>query len=293
VQEGRTALLGRRHRLVASIRKFFDERGYVEVETPALVRRPAVDAHLDPMEAGGGRYLITSPEIQMKRLVVEGMRRIYQIGHVYRAGESGAWHNPEFTMLEWYRGGAGYVDLMDETEALVRHVSAAAGRTFDAPFGRRPVRDVFLAEAGWDPSAGWDEDRFFLDLVEKVEPSLKDLPAVFLFDYPVEAAAMAAPKASDPTLCERFELYMSGIEIANGYTELGDAREQERRFHAANRAREALGKRAVPVDETFLEALRRGLPPCAGIALGVDRLVATLSGADGIGEVMAFTDDRL
>jgi lysyl-tRNA synthetase class 2 len=293
VREGRTALLERRHRLVASIRGFFDERGYVEVETPSLVRRPAVDAHLDPMEAGGCRYLITSPEIQMKRLVVEGMRRIYQIGHVYRAGESGAWHSPEFTMLEWYRRGAGYVDLMDETEALVRAVAAAAGRTLDAPFGRRPVGDVFLAEAGWDPSAAWDEDRFFLDLVEKVEPSLRDLPAVFLFDYPVEAAAMAAPKASDPKLCERFELYMSGIEIANGYTELGDAREQERRFNAANRAREALGKRALPVDETFLEALSRGLPPCAGIALGVDRLVAILLGADGIGEVMAFTGDRL
>ncbi len=293
MDESRIRLLELRHGLVSGLRRFFDERGYVEVDTPSLVFHPAVDAHIDLIEAEGGRFLVSSPEIQMKMLLVDGLRRIYQIGHAFRSGESGPWHNPEFTMLEWYRTGATYVDLMDETEQLVLALAASAGVTLPSPFVRLPVCRVFVDEAGWDPSTSWDEDRFFLDLVEKVEPSLKEKPGAFLFDYPAQAAAMARLREDDPRLCERFELYLGGIEIANGYSELTDPVGQQARFDDENARRLAMGKRPYPADRGYIEALRRGLPPCSGIALGVDRLLACLLGLDGLKGMMAFTEERL
>jgi lysyl-tRNA synthetase class 2 len=286
-------ILELRHRLVGAVRRFFDERGYVEVDTPSLVFHPAVDAHVDALEVEGGRFLVTSPEIQMKMLLVDGLRRIYQIGHAFRAGESGHWHNPEFVMLEWYRAGATYLDLMDEAEQLVLALAASASAPLPSPFKRLPVCGVFSAEAGWDPSESWDENRFFLDLVERVEPSLGREPAVFLYDYPAQAAAMARLKDADPRLCERFELYVRGIEIANGYSELTDPDEQEARFIRENAKREALGKRAYPADGGFIASLRKGLPPCSGIALGVDRLLACLLGIDGLKGIMAYPEERL
>jgi len=293
VEESRIRFLKLRHRVVSAVRHFFDEQGYVEVDTPSLVFHPAVDAHVDALEAEGGRFLVTSPEIQMKMLLVDGLQRIYQIGHAFRAGESGPWHNPEFTMLEWYRAGATYQDLMDETEQLALRLAAPAGASLPSPFKRLPVCRVFVEEAGWDPSKAWDENRFFLDLVEKVEPSLKREPAAFLYDYPAEVAAMARLKDADPRLCERFELYLRGVEIANGYAELADPVEQEARFARENARREAMGKRPYPMDGGFLNALRKGLPPCSGIALGVDRLLACLLGLDGLKGIMAYPEERL
>lgn len=293
MDESRIRLLGLRHRLVSSLRRFFDARGYVEVDTPSLVFHPAVDAHIDLIEAEGGRFLVSSPEIQMKMLLVDGLQRIYQIGHAFRRGESGPWHNPEFTMLEWYRTGATYVDLMDETEQLVLALAASVGAPLPSPFVRLPVCRVFVDTAGWDPSTSWDEGRFFLDLVEKVEPSLKEKPGVFLFDYPAQAAAMAKLREDDPRLCERFELYLGGIEIANGYSELTDPDRQQARFDDENARRLAMGKRPYPADRGYIDALRRGLPPCSGIALGVDRLLACLLGLDGLKGMMAFPEESL
>jgi lysyl-tRNA synthetase class 2 len=282
-----------RHRILRAVRKFFDDRQYTEVDTPTLTRCPAIDAHIDAVEAGGDRFLITSPEIKMKILLVEGFTCIYQIGHAYRAGESGPWHNPEFTLLEWYRAPAGYLDLMDETTDLVVSLAPFTNLELKAPFGRIAVGDIFLKEAGWNPAAQWDEDRFFRDLVERIEPGLRGENAVFLYDYPAPVSGMAKNKEHDPRICERFELYLRGIEIANGYTELRDADLQRRRFMEENVRRRRMNKPAYPVDENFLEALRRGLPPCAGIALGVDRLVSCLLDEKGIGPVVAFKEDAI
>jgi lysyl-tRNA synthetase class 2 len=293
VEESRIRILKLRHLLVSAVRRFFDERAYVEVDTPSLVFHPAVDAHVDALEAEGGRFLITSPEIHMKMLLVDGLQRIYQIGHAFRAGESGPWHNPEFTMLEWYRTGASYLDLMDEAEQLVLGLAAAAKTSLPSPFPRLPVCRAFVDRAGWDPARSWDEDRFFLDLVDKVEPSLRREPAVFLYDYPAPVAAMARIKDTDPLLCERFELYVRGVEIANGYSELADADEQKARFARENARRKAMGKRAYPVDESFIASLRRGLPPCSGIALGLDRLLACLLEIDGLKGMMAYPEESL
>ncbi len=223
-------------------------------------------------------------------LLVEGFDRIYQIGHAYREGELGIWHNPEFTLLEWYRVGADYLDLMDETSELIAGIVSLGKSAFKLPPRRIALSEIFLERAGWDPAAQWDEERFFRDLVEKIEPSLESDSAVFLFDYPAPVAAMAKIKDDDQKRCERFELYLRGVEIANGYTELQDAAEQRQRFIAENEKRRKMNKPVYPIDEKFLGALRCGLPSCAGIALGVDRLVACLLDETGIAPVIAFKE---
>lgn len=293
MKRSKTGLLKARHRITRAIRKFFDEKGYMEVDTPHLVYHPAIDAHIDAVEVSGNRFLITSPEIQMKMLLVEGCSRIYQLCHAYREGESGPWHNTEFTILEWYRTDATYIDLMDETEKLTLALSLMMGIQLESPFKRRPVCPLFLEKAGWDPSEEWNEDRFFRDIVEKIEPALKSEGNLFLYDFPAEVASMAKLKGPGSSLCERFELYLQGIEIANGYAELRDADQQRARLLNENRKRKALNKKAYPIAEEFIHALRRGLPSCSGIALGVDRLLAYLLGLEGIKEVMAFSDEQL
>lgn len=281
------SLLERRHTLLRAIRSFLDGAGYVEVETPCLVPATVPETHIDLLEVSGGLLLAASPEPHMKRLLAGGCERIYQITRAFRAGERGTWHSPEFTILEWYRARAGYLDLMEETEALLAVLHAEAGRAAP-PVRRMTVDEAFARWAGWRPSGAWDEERFTRELIERVEPALAGLGCVFLHDYPAPAASLARLSPSNPAVCERFELYVDGIEIANAFSELTDPAEQRRRLVDANERRASAGRPAYAIDEPFIEALEAGLPPCAGIAVGVDRLVAVLLGLDGIDEAVAF-----
>ncbi len=304
-----------RARVNARIREFMVSRGILEVETPALLQAVDPAAALQPfrVEAGDGRrWLHTSPELPMKRLLAAGSGPIYQLCHVWRDGERGRRHNPEFTLLEWYRPGFSLSALMDEVEALVHHVTEGI-RELPAPFLRLSwaeamtrcagladphradipalretlaVAGVDVADAGGEALDAWRD----LVLVHCVEPALP--PSVFLHDYPASQAALARIRPGDPPVAERFECYLGGMELANGFLELTDPVEQRRRFEAENRARAAAGLEPLPIDEAFLAALEAGLPECAGVALGVDRLLMWLTGADAIDAVLAFPWER-
>jgi lysyl-tRNA synthetase class 2 len=283
--------------VIRELRRFLEGAGSLEVETPARVRTPGTDLHLDPM-AAGDRFLITSPEFHMKRLVGAGYGRIHQICHCFRSGEVGTLHNPEFTMLEWYRAGASYLDLAEELEALVAGVAVAVrgstrlaerGVELAPPWQRLTVREAFERYAGWTPGPRPDPDRFFLDLVEKVEPHLGAGRPTILIEYPLSQAVLARVKPSDPDVALRFEAYVDGVELVNAFDELTDAAEQRRRFEEDNLARQRAGKPTLPIDEALLGALE-AMPPTAGAALGVDRLVLLLAGARALDEVMAFTE---
>jgi len=313
-----------RARAIAALRGFFAARGFVEVETPLLVRAPALEVHLTAVEAGDG-WLITSPEYQMKRLLAGGLERIVQVCKCFRAGEHGHHHATEFTMVEWYRAWAGIEDILADTEALVAEVVTAVrgapiarvgGRELDvtAPWPRLNVAEAMQRFAGVtvrgdEPAdelarrvdaagidrggaTAWD-DVFFAAFVTKVEPALAamDRP-VFLLDWPVRLAALARRKPGQPEVVERFEAYVGGLELANAFGELTDAAEQRARFADDLAHRAARGRPQYPVDERLLAALAEGLPPCAGIALGVDRLVMLATGAAHIRDVLTFTSDE-
>jgi lysyl-tRNA synthetase class 2 len=301
--------LRERARVCAAVRAFFDARGFLEVETPLLVPSPGLDPHLDAFEVAGGdrgspRWLSTSPEYQMKRLVAQGLSRIYQIARCFRRGESGAVHNPEFTMVEWYRAEAGMADVISDTEQLVASVTGGAVRLGERvvlvspPFERIPVCEAFARYAGWSrdetlAAAASDEDRYFRALVDQIEPALAAAPAaVFLVDYPATQASLARRKPEDARLSERFELYVAGVELCNGFGELVDPVEQRARLVHDQETRRARSQPAYPIDERFLEALDR-LPPTGGNALGLDRLVALACGTTDIAEVLAFTADEV
>ncbi|HEY1955006.1 MAG TPA: EF-P lysine aminoacylase EpmA [Polyangiaceae bacterium] len=295
-------LLAERARVVRAVRAFFESRGFVEVETPAIVPSPGMDLHLDAFAVERG-YLITSPEYQMKRLLADGWERIFQIARCFRRGERGAQHNPEFTMVEWYRGNGGAEDVMRDTEQLAAAVSGGAfrvdGRVIDGrpPFSRITVCDAFQRFAGVSEAdvlawAASDEDRYFRTWVERVEPRIAEMDrAVFVVDYPAPMASLARQKPSDARFCERFELYVAGIELCNGFGELTDPREQRARFEHDQAARKARGLPVYPIDEKFMAALERGMPPSGGNALGVDRLVALVCGTTDIRRVIAFSAD--
>lgn len=312
-----------------TLRAFFAERGFVEVETPRLVAAAGTDPHLDPVRAELSvgvdtrpMWLHTSPEFAMKELLVEGLQRIYQLCHVWRDGETTAQHNPEFTILEWYRVGVPYGEIMDDVEALVRatlpgEVSIAVPAyegtvALDDPFVRVTMREAWDAACGVDPigtagdvdalasaarSAGlhmyrrdwqrWDTLFHYL-MFEVVEPWLKAQGAVFVTEWPAELAILARRCPHDPRVAERFELYVGGVELANGFGELTDAVEQRQRFEADNTERRALGKPPQPVPKRFLAALERGLPDSSGVALGVDRLLMLQCGAATIADVLPF-----
>ncbi len=300
---GTGAMLATRAAIMAEIRSFFGEQGFVEVETPIRVPAPGVDAHVEAIKSAG-QFLITSPELALKRLLVGGLPRVFELARVLRADERGTLHEPEFRLLEWYRAFAGYEDVLADTERLVARVARRArgrvelvtpdGRTLDArpPFPRISVREAFRRYAGEPDAAALaagDEARFFELLVGRVEPALAAFEQpVFLVEYPISQAALARPSPSDPTVAERFELYAGGVELSNGYGELTDPAEQARRFRAEKLARKATGRPTYPTDERFLAALREGMPPAGGNALGVDRLVMLATGAKSIAEVIAL-----
>jgi lysyl-tRNA synthetase class 2 len=279
--------------VLRGLRGWFFDRGYIEVETPQRVRCPGIDAHVDALPAGEGLFLATSPELEMKKLLAAGCRRIVQVARAFRADERGDRHNAEFTLLEWYAAGEDYRDLMAHTEELV----AAAAAVLEAegiatrlgawprPFARLTVDDAYERWAGWRPSRAFDEERFFEDFVTKVDGRLEALGAVFLCDWPAAAGALARRSAGDPAVCERVELVLDGLEICNGFSELTDAAEQRERFERDNAARVQRGKAPYPLDQRFLDALTSGIPACAGNALGVDRLLMALTGSRRLADV--------
>jgi lysyl-tRNA synthetase class 2 len=301
--------LRERARVCREARAFFEARGFLEVQTPVLVPSPGLDVHLDAFEVAGGergapRWLMTSPEYQMKRLLADGWERIYQIAPCFRRDERGPRHNPEFTMLEWYRANAGIEAVIADTEQLVAAVTGGtvtlAGRRIDVapPLERLTVCDAFANFAGFSPdetlhAAAHDEDRYFRALVDQVEPALERLDrGVVLLDYPASQASLARKKPGDERVAERFELYVAGIELCNGFGELVDPVEQRLRLLRDQDERRTRGLPVYPIDEAFLAAVGR-LPPSAGNALGLDRLVALASGTADIREVIAFTADDL
>ena len=290
--------LERRSKILRTVRDFFDALGFIEVETPVRIPAPAQETHIDAPPSGRA-WLRASPELHMKRLLTEGFEKIYQIGPCFRSGECGRRHNPEFTMLEWYRTGADYLDILADTEALVSAVFMALfGKTtlsyrgatiqLAGPWTRLTVSDAYRRWAGWDPSQRWDADRFDTDMIARIEPALPRATPCVLIDYPAPAASLARLKPGDARVAERWEVYIGGLEIANAYSELCDGTAQRARFNEAARERQALGKDVYPLDEPFLNALERGMPPCGGIALGLDRLVMLACDADDIAEVRAF-----
>ena len=291
---------GMRGNLLRAVRRFFHEAGYLEVETPVRIPAPALEPHVDA-ERSGNRFLRTSPELHMKRLLAADFKRVFQIGPCFRRGERGRRHNPEFSLLEWYRAGADYMGMLDETRSLVLSVLRDTLGCEELFYGGRrinlsldwdclTVEMAFLAAAGWNPVAAFDEERFNLDLVGKVEPSFApDRPTV-LKDYPAALAALARYRTGAPETAERWELYIGGLEIANAFSELTDSAEQRARFEKCRRVRRKRGAEEYPIDEDFLSALEAGLPDCGGVALGIDRLVMLAAGVDSIEKVRLFCD---
>ncbi|MGE3302114.1 MAG: EF-P lysine aminoacylase EpmA [Hyphomonadaceae bacterium] len=299
-----------RAKALAAVRAWFAQEGFVEADLGALAPSPGAETHIAAFAVDGG-YLHTSPEFAMKTLLAKGERKIYRLGHVYRRGEKGPLHAPEFTMLEWYRADAPYEAVMRDCMDIVRVAAAAIGadalrwRGEAAPIAAPPKRisvaeafqrharvDVLsgampaFAAAGFAPRADdtWS-DLFSRVLVEKVEPALDRDAMTFLYEYPLAEAALARVAPHDPRVAERFELYACGVELANGYGELNDAEEQRRRFAAAMDEKERRYGERWPAPETFLEALAH-MPPASGCALGFDRLVMLLAGARSIEDVL-------
>ena len=288
------ARLALRARGLAAVRSFFDAHGSLEVETPLLLRAPAPERHIVALPVPGAGYLAASPELQMKRLVADGSGPIHQLTRSFRGGELGRHHHPEFTLLEWYQPGETYLEAMDRTEALVRWVAqrlvpAGAPPRFDLarPFERHRVPDLFERLAGWRPGADVDDERFAFELVDKVEPALPRDRGVLVYDYPASQASLARLCPAEPAYAERFELYLGGLELANGFTELADAAEQRSRFERERATIAAQGRAPYPLDERFLAALPH-LGLCSGVALGFDRLLMALAGLDEIDETTAF-----
>lgn len=309
-----------RARLLRRVREFFEGRGFLEVETPVLSADTVVDRHVDPLpvtlfddprEPAVGRtlWLQTSPEFGMKRLLAAGATAIYQIAHVFRGGERGAWHNPEFTMVEWYRAGDGMHEgiqlLADLTDQLLGMGAAE----------RLSYRQAFLTHAGIDPLTATGQDLAqvarrrglasppsldvadrdaWLDLllVECVQPHLGQGRPTIVYDYPASQAALARVRDEDPPVAERFELFVRGVELANGYHELLDSDLLRLRNSRSNQLRRIDGKYTLPEDSRLLAAMQYGLPPCAGVALGFDRLVMLAAGATDIAQVLAFPAER-
>jgi elongation factor P--(R)-beta-lysine ligase len=302
-------VLKMRAALLATIRQFFQTRNVLEVETPLLCSSGVTEPAIAPLAVASGqsiagtRYLQSSPEYAMKRLLAAGSGPIYQIARAFRDGEAGGRHNPEFSMLEWYRPGFDHHQLMTEVEQLM---VACLG---EKPVQRFSYRELFQHFMDIDPFTCSDQELaslassavevnfssaerdVWLDLIlsHLIEPSLKDSGYCFVYDYPASQAALSRLESvDDVTVGQRFELYVDGMELANGYCELTDPGEQRSRFEADNHRRLAMGLPEQPVDELLLAALDAGMPACSGVALGVDRLLMMRAGRSDIRDVLAF-----
>ena len=305
------------------LRRFFADKGVLEVETPLLSCAGTTDPQIHSFEtryqgpgAARGRplYLATSPEFAMKRLLAAGSGPIYQVCKAFRQGEAGRLHNPEFTLLEWYRPGFDHFRLMDEVEALVTEL--ADGRLPDKPAERVSYAELFQHHLGLDPHtadsealarcaadlpalagmSGLDRDGW-LDLLMShvIQPRLGQGRLTFVYHYPASQAALARihqSTADVPAVAERFELFYRGVELANGFHELTDAAEQEARFERDQAQRHVQGLPSIPLDERLLAALGEGIPPCAGVALGLDRLLLVFNGLAQLPDIIAFPFER-
>jgi len=324
LEQERTALkpnlqfISQRAELLREIRSFFDHRGFLEVQPPCISRDCVVDAYIDPItialdqfglplddsldDPTGERYLQTSPELAMKRMLAAGSPSIYSLGPVFRRGERGQWHNPEFTMLEWYQVGADLNQGVDLLGTLVSQVLGQEG------YQRCTYRDLFRQSIGIDPIDGTladlqavvgaldanlcdraAEDRdLLLDIIlsERIQSSLGHQRPQLVTDYPLSQAALAKTSVDDPMCAARFELFASGVEIANGYDELLDPEVLLVRARENNRKRTAQSKRPLKIETSLVRAMRDGVPPSAGVALGVDRLLMVRVGAESIDQVI-------
>ena len=294
--------LQRRARIIDAVRAFFAESGFLEIETPLRIPAPAPEIHIDAQESGDW-FLQTSPELNMKRLLAAGYEKTFQICRCFRKAERGGRHLPEMTLLEWYAAGLDYSDLMVQCEQLIGFVAARLdigprlvyqGQAVDLtpPWDRLTVAEAFTRFGGMTAEQAIQEACFDTIMGIDIEPQLGIKRPLFLYDYPVQCGALARRKPVDPSVAERFELYIAGMELCNAFSELTDPQEQRMRFDADNRARAANGKTVYPIAEPFLQALAN-MPPAAGNALGLDRLVMLFSDAASIDEVVAFTPEEL
>lgn len=322
----RLPLLQQRAAIVKSIREFFDDQGFLAVETPALQISPGLEPHLQAFKTeilsveqdkSETRYLHTSPEFAMKKILVAGVEKIYQIAHVFRNAEGSKTHSPEFTMIEWYRAGADYEQIMQDSIDLLRAVLPKNQSVYKwqnlqsdpfADWEKISVCQAFTKYAGIDLQSvldnrdgfaqlcrqnnihcaaddSWD-DLFFRVFLRDIEPKLGHPVPTILYDYPVSMAALSRPKASDGRFAERFEIYVCGMELANAFGELTNAEIQLKRFEADMDLKEKLYGHRYPIDMGFIAALKTGLPECSGIALGVDRLVMLATHAAHIQDIL-------
>jgi lysyl-tRNA synthetase class 2 len=301
------AVIRERARVYRQIRAFFTMRGVLEVDTPVLMPTTGTDVHLGSIEAlcaGRRLFLQGSPEYAMKRLLAAGSGSIFQIAHAFRQDEQGRNHNPEFTLLEWYREGYDYHQLMDEMELLITSLSLHR-----CEFSRIRYKDLFHQALGIDIGAldleqlrgqcgrrspGCQTGELDFDqcldllLATVIAPTMRGYQ--FVYDYPLSQAALARVSGSDAAVAERFELFYDGIELANGFSELTDAGQQRARFEGDNRRRAQQGLTRPEIDERLLAALAHGIGECAGVALGIDRLLMVLLDLDSIDQVLTFRD---
>jgi lysyl-tRNA synthetase class 2 len=298
-----------RMNLIKAIRKWFDGQGFYEVETPVLQKSPGMEAHLrafkterisPELDNSSGLFLHTSPEFAMKKLLVAGLPKIYQICKCFRNAEGSSLHSCEFTMIEWYRANAGYRDIMDDCINLFRHCAEELGIDLlsfrgntSNPFAEWEIISVTEAYEKYagvkiDPASSekeWEE-LFYKTFLNEIEPKLGQGAPTIIYDYPVSMAALARPKPEDPRFAERFEIYVCGMELANAFGELTDAGIQKERFEHDLKLKKELYGEEWPVDEGFISALEYGMPESGGIALGIDRLAMLFCGAGSIEEVM-------
>jgi len=294
--------LVRRAAVLRAIREFFEAQDYLEVETPVRIPAPAPELHIEA-QSSGDWFLQTSPELAMKRLLAAGYPRIYQICKCFRSGERGGRHLPEMTLLEWYTAGVDYAHMMDQTRDLILH----AARTLQLPavlnygphaidlqppWPRLTVAEAFERFSPISMATALQEERFDEIMGLEIEPRLGLTRPLFLYDYPSACGALARLKSGRPEVAERFELYMGGLELCNGFSELTDASEQRQRFAEESDRRRAAGKQPYPVPEPFLRALAH-MPEAAGNALGIDRLVMLLLDLTDIDAAVAFTPEEL
>jgi lysyl-tRNA synthetase class 2 len=291
-----------RARVLQAVRSFCQQRDYLEIETPLRIPAPAPEFHIEAVPSADW-FLHTSPELCMKRLLAAGYPRIFQICRCWREGERGRLHVPEFTMLEWYESGSDYRSLMQDCEDLLRHVALTIGLSdrltyqdrlvdLSGHWLRLSVREAFDRFADSSLREAVDGGQFEQIWVEQVESRLPAVRPVFVFDYPAEMGSLAKLSPEDPSVAERVELYVAGMELANGFTELVDAEEQRARFEREEAFRRSAGRRPYPTPERFLQELTNA-PPSAGMALGIDRLVMLMTDAAAIDDVLAFTPEEL
>ncbi|NNF66145.1 MAG: EF-P lysine aminoacylase GenX [Gammaproteobacteria bacterium] len=303
-----------RARLLAAARSFFASRDILEVQTPVLISSTCTDPNIPSVAAryrhDDAMYLRTSPEHAMKRLLCSGSGDIWQIGPVFRNGELGRYHNPEFTMIEWYRHGFDHHDMADETVALILHLLQS-----QAQITRMSYAEIFLSATGLDPhrcavqdlqdvllrfdintpaSMGNRKDDWLdLTLSTVVLPTIDPNTILIIYDYPESQSALARIRHDSPPVAERFEVFSGGVELANGFHELADAEEQRQRFLSEQDRCRKLGIDPPPRDHLLLQAMEHGLPDCAGVALGFDRLLMLATGSQKLADVIAFPFDRV